>query len=104
MGIRDINALKGDSLMHGATEEPESTPLESVPDQNQDLPDKPAPEPVQDVQDDELDTLESEGESDVSELPQEEADADDTVDNEENDVPPAASPTQQQGADPGVSS
>lgn len=92
--------------MHGATEEPESTPLESVPDGGQqDLPPKPDPEPVQDVQDDELDTLESDGESDVSELPQDEADADDTVDNSEGeDVPPAASPTQQQGADPGVSS
>lgn len=92
MGIRDINALKGATM--NETQEPESTPLDPKPD----------PEPVQDVNDDELDTLEPEGESDVQEMSPEEASQDPTVDDEENDVPPAAQPTQGQGADPGVSS
>jgi hypothetical protein len=92
MGIRDINTLKG-ATMH-ETQEPESTPLDPKPD----------PDPVEEVNDDELDTLEPEGESDVREMSPEEAGEDPTVDNEENDTPPATQPTQGQGADPGVSS
>lgn len=48
-------------------------------------PPKPDPEPVQPVNDEELDNLEQEGAADVNEMSCEEATADETVDNEEND-------------------
>lgn len=67
---------------------------------SEDLPPKPDPEPVEEVKDEELDELQEKGEDDVDFLPPKEADADETIDTGEQDVPPPAQPTQGQGADP----
>ena len=61
------------------TEEPEGPP-------------KPDTEPVREVSDSELDHLEEAGAKDVAFLPDDQADADDTVDNQENDTPPDSPP------------
>lgn len=103
MGIKDIDILKGEGMESGQGQDPQQpqqpnpaggTPAgpEPTPEQTGGQPqqspasDKPQPEPVQEVNDSELDQLEDVGASDVSEKSPEEAEADETVDNQENDT------------------